>query len=601
MENFIVSARKYRPDSFQTVVGQDSITRTLKNSIKSRQLAQAYLFCGPRGVGKTTCARIFAKTINCSNLDENLEACNQCESCTAFNEIRSMNIHELDAASNNSVDDIRNLIDQVRIPPQIGNYSVYIIDEVHMLTSSAFNAFLKTLEEPPKHVIFILATTEKHKIIPTILSRCQIFDFNRIQIKDITSRLQFVAQGEGVEAESDALQIIARKADGAMRDALSIFDQIVSFAGKTITYDNTIENLNVLDYEYYFKITNAFLNSDYVESMLIFNEIIEKGFDGNFFISGLASHFRDLLMCKDSKTVELLEVGEQIQKRYLTDASRCSVGFLLNAVKIANECDFKYKASTDKRLHVELALLRIAELNMPNENNEKTVVVAAEQAGIYKRTSVTPPTRESLEKPVESNLNIADKSIEKTEANVDSTAVVEVPVLEDVKENSSVSSNKNIETPQELVRSVSLKNINEQLIANKEIEKKEEEVVIGTDTFDQDALNVLWKKFAIGLEDKSPRLHRMFNAKNPSIVNQSKLLLSVENKGLLDIMQQIIPETQNYLRKGLNNKDISIDVVVDETEMKTKITLTDEERYKEMAKENPSIRKLKDELKLDFK
>jgi DNA polymerase-3 subunit gamma/tau len=362
MENFIVSARKYRPDSFDTVVAQSSITSTLKNAIKNNQLAHAYLFCGPRGVGKTTCARIFAKTINCSDLTPEGEACNKCESCKAFNTNRSFNIHELDAASNNSVDDIRMLIDQVRIPPQIGKYSIYIIDEVHMLSSQAFNAFLKTLEEPPRHAIFILATTEKHKIIPTILSRCQIFDFTRIGIGDISGYLAYVAKNEDVTAESEALDVIARKADGAMRDALSIFDQIVSFSGKEITYQNVIDNLNVLDYDYYFRLVENFLNNQVSEALLIFNEILNKGFDGHHFINGLSDHLRSLMVCKDPVTVQLLEVGGEVRDRYRFQASSCDQDFLLKALEISNDCDIQYKITQNKRLLVELALIKIAQL-----------------------------------------------------------------------------------------------------------------------------------------------------------------------------------------------------------------------------------------------
>ena len=364
MENFIVSARKYRPDTFETVVAQASITNTLKNAIKGNQLAHAYLFCGPRGVGKTTCARIFAKTINCTNLTAENEACNACESCTSFNSSRSFNIHELDAASNNSVDDIRNLTDQVRVPPQVGKYSVYIIDEVHMLSSQAFNAFLKTLEEPPKHAIFILATTEKHKIIPTILSRCQIFDFNRIGVSDITSHLEFVAKSENVEVESEGLNIIAQKADGAMRDALSIFDQIVSFSGKSITYQDVITNLNVLDYDYYFKLVDQFLKNDVTSVMLTFNDILGHGFDGHHFITGLSSHLRDLLVCKDTVTVQLLEVGGEIKERYKQQAQLAESGFLLDALLLSNECDNQYKLSQNKRLLIELTIIRIAQLTL---------------------------------------------------------------------------------------------------------------------------------------------------------------------------------------------------------------------------------------------
>lgn len=364
MDHFIVSARKYRPDSFATVVAQESITNTLKNAIKDGHLAHAYLFCGPRGVGKTTCARIFAKTINCTNLTAHVEACNECESCKAFNSSRSFNIHELDAASNNSVDDIRLLTDQVRVPPQMGKYSVYIIDEVHMLSSQAFNAFLKTLEEPPKHAIFILATTEKHKIIPTILSRCQIFDFNRIGISDISNHLQYVAKSEGVEIEPDAANVIAQKADGAMRDALSIFDQIVSFCGKNVTYQAVIENLNVLDYDYYFRLVDQFLKNNVPEVLLIFDDILKHGFDGHHFISGLCSHFRNLLVCKDPITVQLLEVGGEIKERYKAQAALADQDFLTQALQISNECDFQYKASQNKRLLVELALIRISQLTL---------------------------------------------------------------------------------------------------------------------------------------------------------------------------------------------------------------------------------------------
>ncbi|MBP5457536.1 MAG: DNA polymerase III subunit gamma/tau [Paludibacteraceae bacterium] len=363
MENFIVSARKYRPASFQTVVGQSTLTNTLKNAIASNHLAHAYLFCGPRGVGKTTCARIFAKTINCMNPTPDHEACNECESCKAFNEQRSYNIHELDAASNNSVDDIRSLIEKVHVPPQIGHYSVYIIDEVHMLSQAAFNAFLKTLEEPPAHAIFILATTEKHKVLPTILSRCQIYDFNRMSIADTIAHLQNVAQKEGIEAEEAALSVIAQKADGGMRDALSIFDQVVSFCGKKITYQEVIKNLNVLDYDYYFKLVDSFLKEEIPNTLLLFNEILKKGFDAQNFITGLSSHFRDLLMCKDAQTVQLLEVGAEIKELYKKQAAQCNDQFLIKALRLANDCDLNYRLSKNKRLLVELTLIRLCQLS----------------------------------------------------------------------------------------------------------------------------------------------------------------------------------------------------------------------------------------------
>lgn len=372
MDNYIVSARKYRPSTFKSVVGQKSLTTTLKNAIASNKLAHAYLFCGPRGVGKTTCARIFAKTINCLNLSTDGEACNECESCVAFNEQRSFNIHELDAASNNSVDDIRALIDQVRIPPQIGKYKVYIIDEVHMLSSAAFNAFLKTLEEPPHYAIFILATTEKHKILPTILSRCQIYDFSRISITDTVEHLQYVASQEGVTAETEALNVLAQKADGGMRDALSIFDQVVSFTGGNVTYKAVIDNLNVLDYEYYFKLTESILTNNVFDSLLILNDILNKGFDGHNIVTGLSSHFRDLLVCKDPRTVELFEVGASIKERYISMSQRCSNDFLYRAIEITNECDLNYRNSKNKKLLIELMLIRLCQSTInPQSVDEK--------------------------------------------------------------------------------------------------------------------------------------------------------------------------------------------------------------------------------------
>ena len=356
---FIVSARKYRPDTFETVIGQKSITATLKSAIKTGHLAQAYLFCGPRGVGKTTCARIFAKTINCSQLTENFEACNECESCLSFNGNKSYNIHELDAASNNSVEDIRLLIDKVRIPPQVSKYSVYIIDEVHMLSQQAFNAFLKTLEEPPKHAIFIMATTEKHKILPTILSRCQIFDFNRIKVPDIVDFLEKIAEKEGVEYEKEALGIIAQKADGAMRDALSVFDQISSFSDNKITYLNVIENLNVLDYEYYFRLTDNFLGNKVADTLVLFDEILAKGFDAQNFMSGLSKHFRDLLVCKAESTLQLLEVSDSIKEKYRAQSADCPEDFLFSCLDLSNECDISIRSSKNQRLHVELTLVKL--------------------------------------------------------------------------------------------------------------------------------------------------------------------------------------------------------------------------------------------------
>ncbi|MCB0478446.1 MAG: DNA polymerase III subunit gamma/tau [Crocinitomicaceae bacterium] len=367
MSDFVVSARKYRPQTFDSVVGQSSITNTLKNSIKTDHLAQAFLFCGTRGVGKTTTARILAKTINCMNRKENIEACDECDSCKSFNEGQSLNIYELDAASNNSVDDIRALVDQVRIAPQLGNYKVYIIDEVHMLSPSAFNAFLKTLEEPPKHAIFILATTEKHKIIPTILSRCQIFDFHRIKVEDMVKHLECIAKKEGVTVEQDGLTLIAQKAEGGLRDALSLFDQIVSSTGGQLTYENVILNLNILDYDYFFKLVEFMTSEDIPSAMLLYNEILERGFDGSNFLLGFAEHFRNLMICKDTKTHSMLEAGEKIKQKYLEQAETLSLPFIMRALGVISQVDVDYKASKNKRLLVEIGIMQLCSIKSEQE------------------------------------------------------------------------------------------------------------------------------------------------------------------------------------------------------------------------------------------
>ncbi|MBE6320926.1 MAG: DNA polymerase III subunit gamma/tau [Bacteroidales bacterium] len=404
MENYIVSARKYRPTTFESVVGQQALTQTLRNAIRTNHLAHAYLFCGPRGVGKTTCARIFAKTINCLNPTAEHDACNQCESCVAFNEQRSFNIHELDAASNNSVEDIRSLIDQVRIPPQIGKYSVYIIDEVHMLSQGAFNALLKTLEEPPSYAIFILATTEKHKVLPTILSRCQVYDFSRITVADTIHHLQYVAQQEGVTASEEALNVVAQKADGGMRDALSIFDQLVSFCGTNISYEQAIEVLNVLDTDYYFRLVNAALMGNVSEALLLLNEVLVKGFDAGHFVTGFAQHLRDVLVSKDIATVKLLETSDAIRQHYQEQAQRCAAKWLYNALDIMNTCDINYRTAKNKRLTVELALVKLCrltevpvqEVQKVQSNNVQTATPAAQPASrpatAPQPTAVVPPT-----------------------------------------------------------------------------------------------------------------------------------------------------------------------------------------------------------------
>ncbi|MBK8883672.1 MAG: DNA polymerase III subunit gamma/tau [Bacteroidales bacterium] len=513
MENFIVSARKYRPASFDMVIGQNTITNTLKSAIKNNHLAHAYLFCGPRGVGKTTCARIFAKTINCSNLGENAEACDKCESCLSFNSSRSFNIHELDAASNNKVEDIRSLNDQVRIPPQIGKYSIYIIDEVHMLSSSAFNAFLKTLEEPPSHAIFILATTEKHKIIPTILSRCQIFDFSRIRIEDIVGRMMFVAKSEGIIAEEEALHIIGQKADGAMRDALSIFDQIVSLTGKTITYKDVIENLNVLDYEYYFKTIDGALMGDVSSVLISFNEILEKGFDGHNFISGLNSHLRDLLVCRDEATLPLLETTASVKQRYLKQTARCSVDFLFKALEIGTNCDLTYKGSKNQRLHVELALIRLCRLMSENgsEPEKKKPELKQDKSPVKNSEEEIPLSTSS--RIIHSDTKTATSDTE----SKDPEPGRHTPVFEKPSKIFSIKDviSDDIPDGKTPVEQSEIK-VNETEAASKE-------------AFTIEAFEACWPDFVSQLNGEGSRIMSMFKSIKPEIDNEQTIRIHLSN------------------------------------------------------------------------
>lgn len=581
MDNYIVSARKYRPDNFESVVGQDSITQTLKNSIKINQLAQAYLFCGPRGIGKTTCARIFAKTINCSNLTPEHEACNECESCVAFNKLRSLNIHELDAASNNSVDDIRNLIDQVRIPPQLGLYSVYIIDEVHMLSSAAFNAFLKTLEEPPKHVIFILATTEKHKILPTILSRCQIFDFNRISVEDIRSRIEYVAERENIEAEHDALHIIAQKADGAMRDALSIFDQIVSFSGKHITYDETIKNLNVLDYDTYFRITRAFVSGDYVSVLKEFDNVLRKGFEAGYFISGIASHLRDLLVCKDPGTIDLLEVGKKAKQEYLENSQICSVQFLFKAIGIANECDLHYKASLNKRLLVEIALMNICNIGNKVTGSSQEIITPTVVNEAQQTNPVAKPQIETVPTPTQ----VEEKPLEQKPTAVETPQNIQQANKNTAKPNIGISL-------KDLAKDQSIPKNTETIISTTT------ELSIGSDTFNQEKLNYVWIKYAETLMS-NPRLYSFLTNHKPKPTEGTDYIVTVENEAIKNKLDSDLHKTIQFMRKELNNKDFLLSYVVGESEEK-KIFRTDAEKLQDMININPDLKKLRDGLNLDF-
>jgi len=580
MENFIVSARKYRPASFDMVIGQDAITNTLKSAIKNKHLAQAYLFCGPRGVGKTTCARIFAKTINCSNLGDNSEACDKCESCLSFNSLRSFNIHELDAASNNKVEDIRSLNDQVRIPPQIGKYSIYIIDEVHMLSSSAFNAFLKTLEEPPSHAIFILATTEKHKIIPTILSRCQIFDFNRIRIEDIVGRLMYVANNEGLRAEEEALHIISQKADGALRDALSIFDQIVSLTGKTITYKDVIENLNVLDYEYYFKTIDGALMGDVSSVLISFNEILEKGFDGHNFISGLNSHLRDLLICKDESTLPLLETTTSVKQRYLKQTERCNIDFLFKALEIGTNCDLSYKTSKNQRLHIELSLIRLCRLKGENgtesEKKKPELILEKDQ-----NTEIPLPSRSELLRQENK-----DQGGEATKTEL--TSGKHIPVIEKPSKSFSIkdiiSDNTLAETKTVEISEITISESNQSSRV----------------TFSAEAFENCWPDFINQFNGEGPRIISMFKSIKPEVENDQTIRIHLNNATQKDtFIKNYKQRLVAYLQSKFFLPEIDIETTIDLTET-NEILYSDEQRYNYLFNKYPILKEVKRNFNLDI-
>jgi DNA polymerase-3 subunit gamma/tau len=570
MDNFIVSARKYRPATFDMVVGQDTITTTLKNAIKNNHLAQAYLFCGPRGVGKTTCARIFAKTINCSNPGPGGEACDKCESCLSFSSQASFNIHELDGASNNSVDDIRNLTDQVRIPPQIGRFSVYIIDEIHMLSTSAFNAFLKTLEEPPAHAIFILATTEKHKIIPTILSRCQIFDFNRINVDDIVQRLSWVAGNEGVKAEHEALHVIATKADGAMRDALSIFDQIVSFSGRNITYSDVISNLNVLDYEYYFRITGAALSGDVTSVLLTFNEILSKGFDGYNFMAGLNNHLRDLLVSRDEETVKLLETSPSIRQRYREQAVMSPPGFIYEALDIGSQCMLTFKSSKNQRLHVELALLRMCHLTQAGtEESKKKAEQQPAEDRVVTKTPPSPVTQEAEVSQAAAPVNAQKKR----------------GAHEPVPEKKISIRNIISETKQESMVSEPLPESAAKPLMNE---------------FTAEELNGVWNAFASEIKDESPRISITLTAVTPEILPDKNIVLKLDNSALKETFDHNFKaRLEHHLRDTLGNSQLRLTTVVEATE-RGEILYSPDQKFNHLASKNPALRDLKKTFNLDF-
>ena len=583
MDNYIVSARKYRPSTFRSVVGQKSLTTTLKNAIQSNKLAHAYLFCGPRGVGKTSCARIFAKTINCLNPTADGEACNACESCRAFNEQRSYNIHELDAASNNSVDDIRTLIDQVRIPPPIGKYKVFIIDEVHMLTTAAFNAFLKTLEEPPHHALFILATTEKHKVLPTILSRCQIYDFSRISIADMVEHLQYVSSQEGVTAEPEALNVIAQKADGGMRDALSIFDQVVSFTNGNITYQAVIDNLNVLDYEYYFCLTDAILSGNVRASLLILNEILGKGFDGQNIITGLAGHFRDLLVCRDESTLVLFEVGASIRERYKEMAKHCPDQLLFKAIELANACDLNYRASRNKRLLLELTLIQICQLTQVAVDDKKKALI--EPIAGTNPSSQAVNSGQPQQPPQAPSVTAAAGAPQVMSTHMPSSVPAPPP---------STAPNPARRTARPM--GISMKEIGVEKPKQQTVQQATTNVKEVVTPFDNDSLVREWDNYAATIDKKVYLKNTMINCK-PTLQENYYFEVAVHNPGqqeeLINNAIHILP----FLRQHLNNSRIQMRVRIVEGNEKH-LAYTSTEKLELLMKINPTLGRLRDEFNL---
>ena len=606
MENFIVSARKYRPSTFDTVVGQKALIVTLKNAILTGKLAHAYLFCGPRGVGKTTCARIFAKSINCEHLTPEGEACNECESCRAFNEQRSYNIHELDAASNNSVDDIRELIDQVRIPPQIGRYKVFIIDEVHMLSTAAFNAFLKTLEEPPRHAIFILATTERHKVLPTILSRCQIYDFTRIELNDIVEHLAKVAAKEGVTTEETALHIIAQKADGGMRDALSLFDQMVSYTQGNVTYQGVIGSLNILDYDYYFRFTDLFLGNKISEVMLLFDEVLRRGFDGSNFVTNLTAHLRDLLVSREEATLQLLEVSADVRDRYREQAQKCPEKFLIRAIKLCNECDLNYRVSKNKRLLVELTLIQLAQLTEEGDDNssgrsprrlkplfQKAVATASVSLPNNSTKATTTPTSgqrvSTPNQPQAPNTTTAQQVTPPSSGGIAALAGLSTP------QGRTVSTRKPL--------SISLRGHANNTIATQTATPvqttTQQHVIVEELPVSEEGLRICWKQFASTLpQEESAMAGRLMNIR-PNLDKGGRFTITLDNKLVEQEMRTMKPRIEAYLRQQMQNSTISMEIILDETQGIRRI-YSRVEQFQMMEQRNNALTRLKKAFDLDL-
>jgi DNA polymerase-3 subunit gamma/tau len=604
MEKFIVSARKYRPQTFDTVVGQEHITTTLKNAIRNHQLAHAFLFCGPRGVGKTTCARILAKTINCEHLSPDGEACNQCPSCKSFNEGTSLNIHELDAASNNSVDDIRSLVEQVRFTPQAGKYKVYIIDEVHMLSQSAFNAFLKTLEEPPPYAIFILATTEKHKILPTILSRCQIFDFKRITLQDTVDHLQGIANKEHIKTQEAALQLIAQKSEGCMRDALSILDKIVSFTNGQVTYDNTIEHLNILDADYYFRLIDCMLNQDLAGAMLLYDDIDKKGFEGDMVLNGLAEFMRNLLICKDERVAALLEVVESFRQRYAETAKRTEASYLVAALNILNESEINYRSARNKRLHVELALIKLCylaqalELTASGSSVEKKKITDSAKAIAFKTIQpIAQPLRtekRSAAEKINTEKPIVDQPAAKlviqteTKKPVAEKIAIE-PVVKEPSTNYNGKSKSKLGSLDAIRQKIQEENCSDETTTDNPLELN--------------ALQKAWNVFIQRLkEDKNPAW-QSFEVAQLIIKDANSFEAVVDN----NINQKFLEFERNklsaFLQKELCNRQLQFAITLTDSPQETvirDIPLTSKEQYQKMIEQYPLVKELKDRLRLEL-
>ena len=605
MEEYIVSARKYRPANFDSVVGQSALTTTLKNAVKSGKLAHAYLFCGPRGVGKTTCARIFAKTINCMSPTDDGEACNECESCKAFNEQRSFNIFELDAASNNSVEHIKTLMEQTRIPPQVGRYKVFIIDEVHMLSTAAFNAFLKTLEEPPAHVIFILATTEKHKILPTILSRCQIYDFERMTVANTVAHLKMVAEKEGITAEQEALEVIAEKADGGMRDALSIFDQAASFCQGNITYQKVIEDLNVLDAENYFRIVDLSLENKVPEVMVLLNDVINNGFDGGQLIAGLARHVRNVLMAKDPQTLPLLEASEQQKEKYKLQAQKADTRFLYQALRLMNDCDVNYRQSTNKRLLVELTLIEIAQITQPDDaagsgrrpRQLKCLFqnIVRQQRQGKAAAQVAAAVAVADNKQGDNNQVVARQGdkVENTaqqEQQRTNYSTVNRPVLK-AGSNVGFSWNK----VREMSKRSKIQIVPGMLAPNDPNSKP----ATDNNQFSQEDLELQWMSMCNRMPQKLSAIATRMKNMNPEIGEFPHVKVMVDNQVILEQMLQIQKSILNTLKLYLSNTSITLELVLTKHEEAVRI-LSRREQFEAMSKENPAVEKLRELMDLEL-